>query len=68
MSTVTEALAGGHGKQFRVDIKMDYYGSMRAEVRSGFIVKSVSRPGISPRHLTTLSHRLSQKSESLCRA
>ena len=45
MSTVTEALAGGHGKQFRVDIKMDYYGSMRAEVRSGtFALSGEERP------------------------
>ena len=64
MSNVMEALVLGHGSRFRVHIKMNYYGGMRAEVRSGFLIKSVSRLGLSPRHLTKLSDKITEKGEA----
>ena len=68
MSEVSDVLAGGHGKEFRVDIKMDYYGALRAEVRSGFLVPCVSRLGLSPRYLTGLNQKLSLKGGPLSEA
>ena len=64
LSEVTEALVLGHGRRFRVHIKMNYYGGMRAEVRSGFLIQSVSRLGLSPRHLTKLSDKNTKKGEA----
>ena len=61
MSEVAVCLADGHGKKFCVDIEMDYYGALCAEVRSGVLNRSVSHLGISSRHWVAQSQRISEK-------
>jgi len=61
MSELAVLLADGHGKKFRADSEMDYYGALCAEVRSGVLNRSVSHLGISSRHWVALSQRISEK-------
>lgn len=56
MADAMAQIAAGDGRSFTVDIKRDFYGGMRAEVRSGLFGTNVSRLLISPRHLALLNN------------
>lgn len=64
---MTEAmglLADGHGTRHRVHVNMDFYGNVRAEVRSGLFGRQSSELRISPRHISLLEQLISERSRA----
>ena len=61
MASAMAQLAAGDGRSYNVDIRRDFYGGVRAEVRSGLFGKNVSRLLISPRHLAILNDCIEQQ-------
>ena len=60
MIALIDALAVRDGKSLRVDIKIDFYGAVTAECRTGLLRCKLSRLAISPRHITMLSNKIAE--------